>query len=82
MPKVQFYGGPYDGKEADLPFTPDLLIGETMDGDWGGGMMDFRVSTYVYQLDFPNGDNEPFEYRFRRDRPADLGEWISLPPKP
>ncbi|MBX7168593.1 MAG: hypothetical protein K1X74_19815 [Pirellulales bacterium] len=81
MPKVSFYGGPYDGKEADLPFLPDVLIGETMDGDFGDTVIDLRVSTYVYKLAHPNGSDEPYEYIYLRERPK-LEEWFRDPPKP
>ena len=84
MAKVKFYGGPYDGNACELPFLPDLLIGETMDGDWGtqGGKwtIDTRVSRYIYQLKFPNGEAEPFEYEYRVSYPG-MDQWFDLEPK-
>lgn len=88
MARVQFYDGPYCGMECDIPFLPTLLVGHQMDGDSGvkaNGKfaMDTTVNKYIYQLTFPNGENEPFEYRLRKDYPDNLYSWIGadIPPK-
>ncbi len=79
MALVTFHGGPYCGKQCDLPFLPQLLVGIQMDGDCGpkDGVIhvDLKPSKYIYQLTHPNGENEPFLYRLREWMPQDLAEW-------
>jgi len=80
MSKVEFFGGPYDGKSFDMPFIPDVMVFKTMDGENklenGKFTFDARVSQYIYRLEFPNGENEPFAYRLKLREPKDLYEWF------
>ena len=66
--KVNFIGGPYDGRDGNLPFLPPVLVayegGDIDTGTTPGPPRgaDFTMTKYTYMLRFPNGDQEPFAY--------------------
>jgi hypothetical protein len=86
MPRVIFTGGPHDGATADLPFLPTLLIGNDLniESEINGKTISTAVheSTFIYQLMFPNGENEPFNYSFRFDRPDGFHDWFPADQRP